>query len=162
MPLYLIDANVLIRANTDYYPLDRVPQFWDWLITQASNGLIKMPFEIYDEIARANGELKDWLVQEHVRDALVLDENIDSDVLNQVFATGYASDLNDTELEEAGRDPFLIAYACMGEGRVVVTKEVSKSSKTRGRRKVPDACDDCGIVWMDDFALYRELDFRIS
>ena len=59
MPLYLIDANVLIRANTDYYPLDRVPQFWDWLIAKASEGLIKMPFEIYDEIAQANGELRD-------------------------------------------------------------------------------------------------------
>lgn len=162
MPLYLIDANVLIRANTDYYPLDRVPQFWEWLIEKASEGLIKMPFEIYDEIARANGDVRDWLVQGHVRDALLLDESVDGDALNHVFATGYAADLNDTELEEAGRDPFLVAYAFIGEDRVVVTKEVSKPSKKRGRRKMPDACDDCGIVWMDDFALYRALDFRIK
>ena len=31
--LFLIDANVLIRAHEDYYPIDRVPQFWRWLRT---------------------------------------------------------------------------------------------------------------------------------
>ncbi|MCY4508918.1 MAG: DUF4411 family protein [Acidobacteria bacterium] len=30
--LYLLDANVLIDAHRDYYPLGRVPEFWDWLI----------------------------------------------------------------------------------------------------------------------------------
>ena len=29
--LYLLDANVLIDANRDYYPIHRVPEFWDWL-----------------------------------------------------------------------------------------------------------------------------------
>ena len=49
--LYLLDANVLIRAHEDYYPLDRVRPFWDWLIVEAAAGHTKMPFEIYDEIA---------------------------------------------------------------------------------------------------------------
>ena len=26
--LYLLDANVLIHANKDYYPLDRMKGFW--------------------------------------------------------------------------------------------------------------------------------------
>ena len=30
--LYLLDANVLIDANRDYYPVARVPEFWDWLL----------------------------------------------------------------------------------------------------------------------------------
>ena len=29
--LYLLDANVLIDAHRDYYPLGRVPEFWDGL-----------------------------------------------------------------------------------------------------------------------------------
>ena len=33
MTLYLMDANVLIRAHADYYPLDRLPQFWAWLLS---------------------------------------------------------------------------------------------------------------------------------
>lgn len=32
--LYLLDANVLIRAHSDYYPIDRIPQFWEWLIRE--------------------------------------------------------------------------------------------------------------------------------
>lgn len=47
--LYLIDANVLITAHNDYYPIDGVPEFWDWLTHQATNGILKMPVEIYEE-----------------------------------------------------------------------------------------------------------------
>jgi len=160
--VYLIDANVLVTADKQYYPLDRVPQFWDWLLQQCEAGTVKMPFEIYDEIAQGNDDLADWIKQQHVRDVLVLDEEVDGGALNHVFETAYAADLTDTEVDEAGRDPFLVAYGCVNDDRVIVTKEVSKPSKTRGRRKVPDACDDCGVKWMDDFALYRALDFRIK
>ena len=27
----LLDANILIVANNTYYPIDAVPEFWDWL-----------------------------------------------------------------------------------------------------------------------------------
>ena len=81
-----------------------------------------MPFEIYDEIA-------DWIKQQHVRAVLVLDEKVDAGALNHVFATAYAADLADTEVDEAGRDPFLIAYGCVNSDHVIVTKEVSKPTK---------------------------------
>ena len=35
---YLLDANVLIDADRDYYPLGRVPEFWDWLLHQSEHG----------------------------------------------------------------------------------------------------------------------------
>ena len=57
--LYLLDANVLIRAHEDYYPIDRVPQFWVWLLGLAEAGHAKLPFEIYHEIAVSTGPLKD-------------------------------------------------------------------------------------------------------
>lgn len=160
--LYLIDANVLVTANNQYYSLDRVPQFWDWIQAQAEAGTIKMPFEIHDEIARGNDDLAEWITLAHVREALVLQEEADADALNYVFANAYGENLTDTELVEVGRDPFLVAYGLMDEDRVIVTKEVSKPSKVGSSRKVPDACDDCGVTWMDDFKLYRELDFRIN
>ncbi|MET1027883.1 MAG: DUF4411 family protein, partial [Dongiaceae bacterium] len=52
--LYILDANVLIRAHEDYYPIDRVPQFWEWVMQISSAGRIKMPYEIHGEIAIAN------------------------------------------------------------------------------------------------------------
>lgn len=94
----------------------------------------------------------------------MLVEEVDKNVLNQVYAEAYAPDLNETEMRQAARDSFLVAYALMGreEARCVVTKEVSKPSKTRGKRKVPDACDDIGVRWMTDYEFYRENDFRIE
>lgn len=45
---YLLDANVLIDANRDYYPLGRVPEFWDWLRHQGHLGNAAVPFEIFE------------------------------------------------------------------------------------------------------------------
>ena len=160
--LYLLDANVLIRANADYYPLARLQPFWDWLIEIGISGAAKMPFEIYYEISSANGPLPDWINSQCVRKAILLKEKVNRKQFNLVINKGYAPDLTDAEFEEAGRDPFLITYAKMGTDRVVVTKEVSKKTKVRGRRKVPDACDIMGVPWMNDFQFYNELGFRVD
>ena len=158
---YLLDANVLIRAHEDYYPLDRIRPFWDWLISEASAGHVKMPFEIHDEIATASGPLKDWITRPEVKSALVLNEEVEQQVFNHVIDTAYAPDLADHELEEAGRDPFLVTYGLMQENRTIVTKEISSPSKLRGRRKVPDACDILNIPCISDFRFYEARNFRI-
>lgn len=159
--LYLLDANVFIRANADYYPIERVPQFWDWLLVQAIAGTVKAPLEILDEV-HAAGDFGKWMDQKEVREALALNEEVDPAIFNSVLNSAYAPDLDDTELEEIGRDPFLPAFAMMGKDRTVVTKEVSRPSKLRGRRKLPDACTIMNVRWITDFSFYRELDFRIG
>ena len=157
--LYLIDANVLIRAHEDYYPLDRVPQFWTWLEHEALVGNIKMPFEIHDEIAVSRGPLKEWACRQDIRDSLILDEEVNTELLELVLTDGYGDDLTDSDLEKIGRDPFLIAYALAMEECVVVTKETPKPSAQRANRKIPDVCDTLNVPWMRDFDLYRELNF---
>ena len=160
--LYLLDANTLIRADADYYPLDRIPQFWDWLLSEGRAGRVKVPIEIYEEVSRGRGDLPEWLADSSVQDALVLDEEVEAAYLQAVIEQGYAADLNDAELEQIGADPFLVAYAIPGDGqRVVVTREVSKPKARRQNRKVPDVCTQFGVRWVTDFAFYRELDFRI-
>jgi hypothetical protein len=52
MTLYLLDANVFIRADGDYYPLDRIPGFWAWLLAMAESGHVQTPREIYEEVRR--------------------------------------------------------------------------------------------------------------
>ena len=120
-----------------------------------------MPFEIHDEIATASGPLKDWITRPEVKSALVLNEEVDQQVFNHVIDTAYAPDLADHELEEAGRDPFLVTYGLMQENRTIVTKEISSPSKLRGRRKVPDACDILNIPCISDFRFYEARNFRI-
>lgn len=162
--MFLLDADSLIRAHEDYYPIDRVPHYWEWLIAQGSAGKVKVPFEIHDEIASVSAGyvLRDWLVRSEVREALVLNEEVEAALFNRVVTQGYAPDLTDTEVEEMGRDPFLIAYAMMGTGRTVVSREVSARSKVRGRRKVPDACSLLNVPCMTDFQFLKAADFRID
>lgn len=161
--LYLADANVLIRAQGDYYPIERIPQFWNWLRLCAEQGVIKLPHEIFEEIAAGKDSLTDWLVSPEVATVIKYAESVNPVVLNQVLSHGYAPDLNDSELEEVGQDPFLIAYALTNPaGITVVSKEVSAPSKQRANRRVPDVCKTLGVRCINDFELYRELQFSVS
>jgi hypothetical protein len=159
MTLYLLDANVVIRAHEDYYPVDRIPQFWVWLLQQAESGIIKMPRPNFDEITPPPGPLADWLKHSGARDALILNEPTSG--VNHVIDNGYAPDLNDVEVLKIGKDPFLIAAALAGPDRVVVTREVSKPSMTRANQKIPDVCAKFGITSINDFKLYGILRFSI-
>ena len=157
--LYLIDANVLIDANRDYYPTDRVPEFWDWLVAVGRRGRVKVPLEIYEEIIAGNDALVDWLKDN--KNAMLLDESVSADLVANVVDRGYANDLTDDELEKMGRDPFLIAYALADLGRrCIVTTEASRPNRRRANRHIPDVCSDFDILCIDTFQLIRTLDFR--
>lgn len=161
--LYLLDANVLIRAHEDYYPIDRIPQFWAWLQGQGDGGVVKVPYEIYNEIAVSVGPLHDWLTDANVAASMLLQEQTNPAHLNLVISQGYAPDLNDSEIEEIGQDPFLIAYAYANPGGItVVSREVSAPSKQRANRRVPDVCKAFGVRCISDFGFLRELDFKIT
>ena len=78
--LYLLDANVLITANSTYYPLDQIPEFWSWLHHQAISDRIKIPREIMEEIKagrKDNDPLLDWICTAEIEAALLLDEVVD-------------------------------------------------------------------------------------
>lgn len=163
--LYLLDANVLITANNTYYAIDQVPEFWDWLQHQGSNGIVKMPLEIIEEVKAGRQEndlLLDWIKDDDNYDALIFDEAVDASLVQNVVENGYANDLTDDQIEQLGRDPFLVAYALAGADRCVVTTEVSKPSKTRQNRKIPDVCGTFSISSCDTFSLTRSLGFSTS
>ena len=157
--LYLLDASVLIDANRDYYPIDRIPQFWEWLLTMAAKERLKMPIETYEEVAAGNDTLADW-VKNH-RSELVFVEEASPELVAEVLEC-YAPNLTETELERIGEDPFLIAHALRDAGnRCVVTTESSRPRRRRANRHIPDVCDDLGICHCNTFDLLRLLDFRI-
>jgi hypothetical protein len=159
--LYLLDANALIDAHQDFYPIDRIPGFWVWLMKMGNEGRIKIPSEIYDEVAPFKGPLPSWLQQREVRAALVLQEQSNMILVQKVLAEGYALDLDDIELEEIGKDPFLVAAALSGEGRFVVTREVSKKTQLRAKRRLPDVCEALGAKCVTDFHAYKQLKFSL-
>jgi hypothetical protein len=162
--LYLLDANVLITANSTYYPLDQVPEFWTWILHQATSDRLKIPREIMDEIKAGRKDddpLLDWISAAQIQDSLVLQEAVDSALVQHVVYAGYAPDLRDDEVEKIGRDPFLIAYALADiADRTVVTTEVSRPSAQRANCKVPDVCNTLGVSSCGPFSLNRALGFR--
>jgi len=158
--IYLLDANVLIDANRDYYPLQRVPEFWEWLENAGENGHAKIPLELYEEIRDGKDDLATWAKQEHIERALLLEEDVDVFLVSRATDSGYASDLTDDEVVKIGRDPFLIAYALKDpESRCVVTTEVSKPRRLRANRHLPDVCADLGLRCCNTFEFLRDLDF---
>ncbi|TDX29088.1 uncharacterized protein DUF4411 [Modicisalibacter xianhensis] len=162
--LFLLDANVIIHAHDLYYHMDRVPEFWDWLEFHAENGSIAMPNETHGEIqGGANAQHVQWAKNRDVRARLVLDEEFDPDLLNRVIEQGYAPDLNEVELDKIAMDPFLVAYGLKDpDNRIVVSNEVSKPSKQRANRKVPDVCRAVGVKCCNVYQLLKELDFRTN
>jgi hypothetical protein len=168
MTVYLVDANILIAAHNGYYSLTRVPEFWAWLLHHAEAGRIKMPAETMDEIKEGTGdaekdELFAWLQGDGVKDALLLKEDVDMQLVQQVVTDGYAPDLNEVELVKIGRDPFLIAYGRADPAdRCVVTNEKSSPAAQRSKRKVPDICGQFGVPCCDVFGLLSALKFSTN
>jgi|ERR1019366_985926 hypothetical protein len=162
--LYLLDANILITANSTYYPIDQVPEFWDWLQHQAAGGNVKIPLEVMEEILagrKDNDPLLDWITNDEIKAAFLLNERVEAALVQQVVTTGYAADLTDDEVEKIGRDPFLIAYGLFDRAeRCVVTTEVSAPSKQRQNRKIPDVCQAVGVQCFGPFDLNRSLRFH--
>ena len=62
--LYLLDANVLITAHNSYYPIDRVPEFWEWLAYLGLEERVKVPLELYEEVTGGTDALADWAKDE--------------------------------------------------------------------------------------------------
>ncbi len=167
--IYLLDANTLIDAKRDYFAFERVPEFWEWLQHHGLKGNVKIPIEIYEEFEEPkNAEggrdaLADWASDEDVKKALLLDEEVDRKIVSHVISNGYCQNPTDQQMEEMGRDPFLIAYALRDPAnRVVVTTEVSKPKRQGANRKVPDVCLDMGVNCINTFQFLRDLDFKTS
>jgi hypothetical protein len=162
--LYLLDASVLITANNSYYAIDQVPEYWDWLLHMAKNGKVKIPLEIFEEIKDGPKEAdKDllfaWIQNEENKKLLILDEDVDIQKVQTVVSQGYGADLTDDEVEHIGRDPFLVAYALNHQQRCVVTVEVSKPSKKRHLRHIPNVCNDLNVQCCDPFIFNKNLGF---
>jgi len=126
-------------------------------------GSVKIPIEIYEEIKVGKDDLGEWAKIHAAESALLLGEEVDSSLVARVIDEGYAPDLTDDEIEKVGRDPFLVAYAMVAPGeRSVVTTEVSKPSRHRANRHLPDVCNEFDIDTYNTFEFVRKLNFSTN
>ncbi len=167
--LYLLDADTLISAKNSYYPIERIPEFWDWLVHHGQQSNIKIPIENYEEFKEPNpkdgkkDDLALWAEKAEVKEALLLNEEAEPDLVARVTYGGYTPNPTDDELIKMGRDPFLISYALKDiTNRIIVTAEVSKPSRKGANRHIPDVCNIFGIRCINNFDLIQELNFSTS
>jgi hypothetical protein len=126
----------------------------------ASNGTVKIPVEQYEEITNGRGPIVDWCKDSATRAALVLAEEASQELVAHVTREGYANDLTEDEVEQIGRDSFLISYGAAAAGlRTVVTFERSRPGAQRANRKVPDVCATFGVPCCSLYQMIKDLDF---
>ncbi len=172
--LYFLDTSVLIDAKNRYYPLERIPQFWNWLVRQSLAGSIKLPPQVISEILGSEGAdeepvdiLAEWVLFN--RTTLEWNDELSVDLLTRTYNQGYDSapeHLTTVDPLTEPADPFLIAYALENpDSRRVVTMENVQSVGTTlpkpANRKIPLVCRLLGVKCINTFDLIRELDFRI-
>ena len=167
--LYLLDANTLINAKNSYYPIERVPEFWDWLVFQGNVSNVKIPIEIYEEFKDSKpkdgekDELALWAETHEVKAALLFGEEAEPDLVARVTYGGYTPNPTDDELMRMGCDPFLISYALKDiSNRCVVTAEVSRPKRIGANRHIPDVCKTFDIRCINNFQLIQELNFSTA
>lgn len=161
--LYLLDANVLIDAHRDYYPRDRVPEFWQWLLYQCKSGKVKIPTEIYDEVvppaATKGDKLIKWMKKN--RSSVELPEIARQVAVDRIIQSHYVQNPSSSDLVKMGNDPYLISYAyAQSQERTIVTTERSKPSVHGANRKIPDVCSKLGVDCIHTFRLIRDLNFQ--
>lgn len=159
--LFLLDANVLIDANRDYYPIEDIPEFWDWILFNAENDKVKIPIEILEELINGNDLLAKWCKKN--KKILTLDESAEPEKVSQCVEIAYSTNPNDIDVEKLGRDPFLLSYAIEdANSRTIVTTEISKPSKKGVNRKLPDACESLNIQCVHSFQFFKVLQFKTN
>lgn len=125
--------------------------------------------EVYEEFSDTKDkdgkkdELAIWAEIPDVREALFFREEAEQDLVARITYGGYVANPTDDEISKIGRDPFLLSYALKDlENRCIVTTEVSKPKKQGANRKVPDVCKHFGIQCINNFQMFRKLNFNTN
>ena len=146
---YVFDANIFISLQRRQ-PIDVYPSVWDKIDSLMENGIIISSREVYDEITSGDDALVQWAKK---RKAYFLPSDIN-------IQKGVRKILKDYRgLAEGGKkrnnaDPFVIALAQI-TGCSVVTEEIR--SNNIQTPKIPNVCEECGIVYIDFVGFSREM-----
>jgi hypothetical protein len=158
---YLLDTGVFVQAHRKYYGLDLAPGFWEALRHFQGEGRLRSLDRVRDEI-REGDALAEWIA-EAPED--FFSSSAAPDVAGRyadVMAWANAADFTDAAKAEfaRGADGWLVAYAAVHD-LVVVTHE-SHEPNRKNAVKIPNACDQFEVEWVDTFSMLRELEVKFD
>jgi hypothetical protein len=161
--IYVLDANVFIEAARRYYAFDIAPPFWPILIDQARNGQLLSIDRIKGELERGKDELAEWAkINFHEYFASTADDDVTAAYGRiMVWSQGEAQFTHAARAEFASApDAWLVAYA-LAKGCIVVTHE-QFNSEAKARIKIPNACREFGVEYVDTFQMMRNLRVKLG
>ena len=158
--IYCLDANALIQAWQKYYSPNFCSDYWKVLNEIGVQGRIFLPEEVFQEIAKTDDELSDWLkmsqIPVHKTDGNVI--NCWKKILDANPKHKY---LVDNTKQRSLADPWLISHA-LNENAIVVAKEEKVMNPNTNRIKIPNVCDNMGISWINDFQFIEDFDIQFT
>ena len=157
MPVYWIDAGVLIQAERDPYPQKMLPQFWQFLHEQLEAGIIKMPRIAYEEVTEGGytDALCSWCKLRKQIGLCKAETKAVQERYGQIVAHIQSKHKQHHVMEFLkGGDGWVIAYALETEG-IVVTQEIKKSKKSK--IKIPAVAGDFDVRCISTRRMLDEL-----
>ena len=154
MPVYVLDSSIWIRIGRNHPP-DIFVKFWEQLDASIANREILSPEEVLYELERGTDDLGPLL-----RGKQGLFVPLDEALMVAVSAVMVSCpDLADLDAERNRADPFVVALARIRQG-TVATEERPRRGRT-GRPRIPDACTQLGVQYMDWFGFLRAIGWRL-
>ena len=159
---FALDANVLINAYWDYYPIDIFPGFWDFLSHNIAVGQILIIDRVRAEI-KSPRQLTQW-VELATNGEFV--STASQPVVNKYRQMADWVHGNPQFLPSAGEafsrgaDGWLAAYASVN-GFILVTNEVFNPNVKR-KVPLPNLCDEFGVTYQNITDMAREFNARFD
>lgn len=158
--MFVIDAGVFIQAKQTYYAFDIAPRFWQHLIESYQAGDIESIDRVQRELLRGRDDLAQW-AENDFDDAFKSTNRDDviavyGQVMNWVRSQSRFSRAEIAKFAR-GADGWLIAYSKVTAGTLVTHEGAEPTSD---RVKIPDVCQQFGVIHASPFKMIRDLGVR--
>lgn len=149
---YLLDANVFIEAQKNYYSFATCPAFWDWLIRENGTGKVISHKSVLEELIDYGDELSTWAKHRGRAFFILMDAQTSqhmATVADWVQNADYKQAVKNLFL--SGADPILIPCA-LAHSHTVVSHEVHIEGLKR-KVKIPTVCRALGVRCITTFQM---------
>lgn len=144
--VYCVDTSVVIDAGERHYPIDVFPAFWERLDKMISDGRLKAPKTLIDELEQKDDSWRKWVYDRQSAMIWPVDEPLQKAMTNVM--TVYAGSV--ANLDSIKGDPFFIA-ASITYGATLITSERPKG----GGVKIPRICEQMNVKWCSLLGMLR-------
>lgn len=157
---FWLDSNSLITARDTGYGFDIAPGFWKLLEAKAAEGTIRSPIMVYDELQDVSDDLATWARTQKAILFVEPDQAVQQALTNVADYVQANFDAKWAKPFMDGADPWLIAHAATGGGRIV-TFEAPVGVNSH-KVKIPDIAQVFGVTCVNTWTMARELGLRLG